>query len=107
VRHTYVTPAGTGFLPKDTAKHHQQHILGLVPPPPPKAAHKGKGPPTSHTPPPSYAGERCPGTGQAHPARDRRTRLHERCPPKAAWPRMTGVVVVCVKRCVDRLRVFV
>jgi len=25
-----VTPAGTGFLPKDTAKHHQQHILGLV-----------------------------------------------------------------------------
>lgn len=30
VRHTYVTPAGTGFLPKDTAKHHQQHILGLV-----------------------------------------------------------------------------
>lgn len=34
VRHTYVTPAGTGFLPKDTAKHHQQHILGLVSPPP-------------------------------------------------------------------------
>jgi hypothetical protein len=38
VRHTYVTPAGTGFLPKDTAKHHQQHILGLVPSPPLAAA---------------------------------------------------------------------
>jgi N6-L-threonylcarbamoyladenine synthase len=29
-RHTFITPPGTGFLPKDTAKHHQQHILGLV-----------------------------------------------------------------------------
>jgi tRNA A37 threonylcarbamoyltransferase TsaD len=40
VRHTYVTPAGTGFLPKDTAKHHQQHILGLVPPLHPKIARR-------------------------------------------------------------------
>eukprot|EP01114_Cavostelium_apophysatum_P022518 TRINITY_DN8177_c0_g1_i1.p1 TRINITY_DN8177_c0_g1~~TRINITY_DN8177_c0_g1_i1.p1 ORF type:complete len:346 (-),score=50.41 TRINITY_DN8177_c0_g1_i1:17-1024(-) len=30
VRHTYITPPGEGFLPRDTAKHHQQHILGLV-----------------------------------------------------------------------------
>eukprot|EP01111_Echinosteliopsis_oligospora_P014633 TRINITY_DN5548_c0_g1_i1.p1 TRINITY_DN5548_c0_g1~~TRINITY_DN5548_c0_g1_i1.p1 ORF type:complete len:336 (-),score=86.50 TRINITY_DN5548_c0_g1_i1:14-1021(-) len=30
VRHTYITPPGTGFLPKETALHHQQHILPLV-----------------------------------------------------------------------------
>eukprot|EP01116_Phalansterium_solitarium_P001112 TRINITY_DN10894_c0_g1_i2.p1 TRINITY_DN10894_c0_g1~~TRINITY_DN10894_c0_g1_i2.p1 ORF type:complete len:338 (-),score=107.48 TRINITY_DN10894_c0_g1_i2:210-1223(-) len=29
-RHTYITPPGQGFLPKDTAKHHQQHVLDLV-----------------------------------------------------------------------------
>ena len=28
VRHTYVAPLGQGFLPRDTALHHQQHILG-------------------------------------------------------------------------------
>ena len=30
VRHTYVAPPGQGFLPKDTAKHHQQHILSVL-----------------------------------------------------------------------------
>ena len=30
VRKTYITPPGQGFLPKDTARHHRQHILGLV-----------------------------------------------------------------------------
>ncbi len=30
VRHTYVAPPGQGFLPKDTAKHHQQHILAVL-----------------------------------------------------------------------------
>jgi len=30
VRVTYVTPPGTGFLPRETAVHHQQHILRLV-----------------------------------------------------------------------------
>lgn len=30
VRKTYITPPGTGFLPKDTAKHHRNVILGLV-----------------------------------------------------------------------------
>mmetsp|Transcript_44549 Transcript_44549/g.112243 ORF Transcript_44549/g.112243 Transcript_44549/m.112243 type:complete len:351 (-) Transcript_44549:1760-2812(-) len=29
-RHTYITPPGFGFLPKDTALHHQAHILQLV-----------------------------------------------------------------------------
>lgn len=29
-RHTYITPPGTGFLPRETAQHHQQYILGLV-----------------------------------------------------------------------------
>src|SRR5690349_12230926 len=29
-RHTYITPPGSGFLPKDTAKHHQEHILDLI-----------------------------------------------------------------------------
>eukprot|EP01112_Ceratiomyxa_fruticulosa_P008336 TRINITY_DN2156_c0_g4_i4.p1 TRINITY_DN2156_c0_g4~~TRINITY_DN2156_c0_g4_i4.p1 ORF type:complete len:337 (-),score=39.15 TRINITY_DN2156_c0_g4_i4:90-1100(-) len=30
VRHTYITPPGTGFLPRETAHHHQQYILDLV-----------------------------------------------------------------------------
>eukprot|EP00455_Lapot_gusevi_P031652 TRINITY_DN343_c0_g3_i2.p1 TRINITY_DN343_c0_g3~~TRINITY_DN343_c0_g3_i2.p1 ORF type:complete len:336 (-),score=48.94 TRINITY_DN343_c0_g3_i2:91-1098(-) len=30
VRHTYITPPGTGFLPRETAEHHRQHILPLV-----------------------------------------------------------------------------
>lgn len=29
-RHTYITPAGTGFLPRETAEHHSQHVLPLV-----------------------------------------------------------------------------
>mmetsp|Transcript_17150 Transcript_17150/g.23685 ORF Transcript_17150/g.23685 Transcript_17150/m.23685 type:complete len:338 (+) Transcript_17150:59-1072(+) len=29
-RKTYITPPGTGFLPRETALHHQEHILGLV-----------------------------------------------------------------------------
>ena len=29
-RHTYVTPPGTGFLPRETAVHHQQHIMPLL-----------------------------------------------------------------------------
>ncbi|KPA74009.1 putative O-sialoglycoprotein endopeptidase [Leptomonas pyrrhocoris] len=30
VRETYITPAGTGFLPRETAIHHSQHVLQLV-----------------------------------------------------------------------------
>lgn len=30
VRKTYVTPPGSGFLPKDTAKHHREVILELL-----------------------------------------------------------------------------
>lgn len=30
VRHTYVAPPGQGFLPRDTALHHQQHILDVL-----------------------------------------------------------------------------
>ena len=30
VRHTYITPPGQGFLPKDTAKHHYQWIIPLI-----------------------------------------------------------------------------
>ena len=30
VRHTYVTPPGEGFQPKDTAKHHRQYILSVL-----------------------------------------------------------------------------
>ncbi|KAJ1980797.1 putative tRNA threonylcarbamoyladenosine biosynthesis protein kae1 [Dimargaris xerosporica] len=30
LRHTYITPPGQGFLPKDTAVHHRQHILPLI-----------------------------------------------------------------------------
>ena len=29
-RFTYVTPPGTGFLPKETAEHHRKKVLGLV-----------------------------------------------------------------------------
>ncbi|GAM86718.1 hypothetical protein ANO11243_047370 [Dothideomycetidae sp. 11243] len=30
LRHTYVTPPGTGFLPKDTAAHHRRWVVRLV-----------------------------------------------------------------------------
>jgi N6-L-threonylcarbamoyladenine synthase len=30
LRHTYVSPPGTGFLPKDTALHHRSHITALI-----------------------------------------------------------------------------
>jgi N6-L-threonylcarbamoyladenine synthase len=30
IRHTYVSPPGAGFLPKDTAQHHRRHIVDLV-----------------------------------------------------------------------------
>ena len=30
VRHTYHAPPGQGFLPRDTAKHHQKHILDVL-----------------------------------------------------------------------------
>ncbi|KAJ3100153.1 hypothetical protein HK100_004768, partial [Physocladia obscura] len=30
VRRTFVTPPGQGFLPKDTARHHRQHVIALV-----------------------------------------------------------------------------
>jgi len=30
VRKTYITPAGTGFLPHETAKHHQDNILEIT-----------------------------------------------------------------------------
>lgn len=30
LRHTYITPPGQGFLPKDTAAHHRDHILPLL-----------------------------------------------------------------------------
>jgi N6-L-threonylcarbamoyladenine synthase len=29
-RKTYITPAGQGFLPRETALHHQEHIVPLV-----------------------------------------------------------------------------
>lgn len=29
-RHTFVSPPGTGFLPKDTAKHHRTHFVSLA-----------------------------------------------------------------------------
>mmetsp|Transcript_3824 Transcript_3824/g.9496 ORF Transcript_3824/g.9496 Transcript_3824/m.9496 type:complete len:355 (-) Transcript_3824:391-1455(-) len=29
-RKTFITPPGQGFLPRDTAKHHQAHVVGLV-----------------------------------------------------------------------------
>lgn len=30
LRHTFVSPPGTGFLPKDTAAHHRAHFTGLA-----------------------------------------------------------------------------
>ena len=30
IRHTYHAPPGAGFLPKDTALHHRQHVTSLV-----------------------------------------------------------------------------
>eukprot|EP00002_Diphylleia_rotans_P033336 TRINITY_DN7074_c0_g1_i1.p1 TRINITY_DN7074_c0_g1~~TRINITY_DN7074_c0_g1_i1.p1 ORF type:complete len:342 (-),score=74.26 TRINITY_DN7074_c0_g1_i1:194-1219(-) len=30
VRHTYITPPGSGFLPRDTAIHHQDHLVPLI-----------------------------------------------------------------------------
>ena len=30
IRHTFVSPPGEGFLPKDTAKHHRFHVTDLV-----------------------------------------------------------------------------
>lgn len=30
LRHTYITPPGTGFLPGETAKHHREHMIGLI-----------------------------------------------------------------------------
>lgn len=30
VRVTYVSPPGFGFLPKETAKHHRDHIIDLT-----------------------------------------------------------------------------
>ena len=29
-RETYITPPGTGFMPKETAEHHRVKILGLI-----------------------------------------------------------------------------
>eukprot|EP00871_Galdieria_phlegrea_P001201 jgi/Galph1/2081/GphlegSOOS_G765.1 len=30
VRRTYISPAGEGFLPRETARHHQKHIVPLI-----------------------------------------------------------------------------
>jgi len=30
VRHTYITPPGEGFLPRDTAQHHRQWALKVI-----------------------------------------------------------------------------
>ncbi len=30
LRHTYITPPGTGFLPGETAKHHREHAIPLI-----------------------------------------------------------------------------
>ncbi|KAI1339036.1 glycoprotein endopeptidase KAE1 [Xylariaceae sp. FL0016] len=30
IRHTFVSPPGTGFLPKDTAKHHRSHFVSIA-----------------------------------------------------------------------------
>jgi N6-L-threonylcarbamoyladenine synthase len=30
VRHTYITPPGTGFLPGETARHHREHVVRLI-----------------------------------------------------------------------------
>ena len=29
-RKTYITPPGTGFLPKETAEHHRKHVISIV-----------------------------------------------------------------------------
>jgi N6-L-threonylcarbamoyladenine synthase len=29
-RVTYITPPGTGFLPRETAQHHKAHIIEMV-----------------------------------------------------------------------------
>ena len=29
-RKTFITPAGTGFLPQETGQHHRVHILAMV-----------------------------------------------------------------------------
>ena len=29
-RFTFITPPGTGFMPKETAEHHRSKILGLI-----------------------------------------------------------------------------
>ena len=30
VRHTYITPPGEGFLPRDTAQHHRDWVLTVI-----------------------------------------------------------------------------
>ena len=30
VRHTYITPPGEGFLPRDTAKHHRDWVMTVI-----------------------------------------------------------------------------
>ena len=30
IRHTYITPPGTGFLPGETARHHREHVNQLI-----------------------------------------------------------------------------
>lgn len=30
VRTTFITPPGAGFLPKETAEHHRQKVLGIL-----------------------------------------------------------------------------
>ena len=30
IRKTFIPPAGSGFLPRETAWHHQQHVISLV-----------------------------------------------------------------------------
>ncbi|XP_015595343.1 probable tRNA N6-adenosine threonylcarbamoyltransferase isoform X1 [Cephus cinctus] len=30
VRHTYITPPGEGFLPRETAQHHREHVLSVL-----------------------------------------------------------------------------
>jgi len=30
VRNTFISPPGEGFLPRETAHHHQQHIISLI-----------------------------------------------------------------------------
>lgn len=30
VRHTYITPPGEGFLPRDTAKHHRDWVIKVI-----------------------------------------------------------------------------